>query len=144
MSGLYKAFKTDSKAEQSGAPVAFPDAANSDGTIPTFYVRHNGSKYTTQYHSAIDAAYKPFKRRVESGDEDAKLKWIEKTNDLFCDYVISGWENVLDENDQPLEFTKENVRSLMRALPVLLGRLVSASVEFDRFREEDLKDDTKN
>ena len=144
MSGIFKAFKTSAQAEQNGVPVEFVDAINDDGTIPTIYVRHNGSKYTTTYQSALEAAYKPFKRRVESNEPAAKTAWTEKVNDLFCDYMITSWENILDENNQPIEFTQDNVRSVMRALPELLGRVVAASIDFDRFRESELKEAAKN
>lgn len=144
MSGIFKAFKTSAQAEQNGVPVEFVDAINDDGTIPTIYVRHNGSKYTTTYQSALEAAYKPFKRRVEANEPAAKTAWTEKVNDLFCDYMITSWENILDENNQPIEFTQDNVRLVMRALPELLGRVVAASIDFDRFRESELKEAAKN
>ncbi len=51
---------------------------------------------------------------------------------------------ILDENNQPIEFTPDNVRGVMRALPELLGRVVAASIDFDRFRESELKEAAKN
>lgn len=144
MSGLFKAFKTNEVAEQEGTPVLMEDAVNDDGTVPTFFVAYAGSKSNTKYRAALDAAYKPFKRQVEANNQAAKDKWIDKTNDLFCDYLIKGWENVLDADNNKINYSQEACRDLMRQLPVVLTRLVSHSVDYEQFRDEDLEVDAKN
>lgn len=144
MSGLFKTFKISEQAAQDGILVDFKEAPNSDGTIPGFYVRFQGGKGSAAYAAAIQVARKPFARRIEQGDVKAQESFTEIINDLYCDFWISGWENVFDEDDQPLEYSKEACRELMRALPTVRNKLIDVSSEEGNFRQEQLKDDAKN
>ena len=141
---LYKQYQTSKTAADEGVPVEFKDATNEDGTVPTFYVRFISSKQGKQFVAAHDAAYKPFKRKVEDEDEAATEKWYKKSNELWSDYMLSGWENVQDENGQPLEYSKEAARKILEDLPIVRTKLAGVSADFEKFRKADLEEAAKN
>ena len=144
MSGLFKAYKTDATAEANGIPIKFHDAENEDGTVPTFFVAYMGSKANTRYAAAIEKARKPFQTLIDAGNQEAKEKFAARVNDLYCENIIKGWENVQDEHGQPIEFTKDAAKALMSELPAVLNVLVEASSKFENFRAADLEKREKN
>lgn len=145
MSGLFKAFKTDETKTQDGVLVQFNEAKNeSDGTIPGFYVRYSGGKGSTAYRAALDAAAKPYRRRIDNGEIKAQEQLNEITNGIFSDHWIAGWENVRDANDAEIPYSKEAARDLMKQLPELLYKLIGTSIDSDNYRIEELKESSKN
>ena len=37
--------------------------------------------------------------------------------DLFVDHVVVGWEDVVNQDGEPVEFSKENCRDFLQAIP---------------------------
>tara|TARA_R110000737_G_scaffold47134_5_gene67063 strand:+ start:1363 stop:1836 length:474 start_codon:yes stop_codon:yes gene_type:complete len=37
--------------------------------------------------------------------------------ELFVDHVVVGWEDVVNQNEEPVEFTAENCRDFLQAIP---------------------------
>lgn len=142
--GLFKTYQISEKAAQEGVLYEFKDATNVDGTTPGIFVGYSGGKGSTAHMAALQLARKPYAKRIEQGDVKAQEAFSEIANGLFCDNWIKGWQNIFDEDDQPIEYTKENCRALMKSLPTVLHLLVNFSVDEANFNQEELKASAKN
>jgi hypothetical protein len=142
MSGLFKAYKTDSAAETDGVNIEFFDAQNEDGTIPTFKVSRLG-KTNKKYTKALEVATRPPSRQIELGV--LKTEVSEKIFlDVFCSTILIGWSNVMDEDGNPIKYSKDNAIKLMTDLPDLYERIQNESAIASNFRDASLEAESKN
>lgn len=142
MSGLFKQYKTDSIKETEGVEIEFPEAQNDDGSVPTFLISRMG-KSNRAYSKALEAATRPYRRQVELGtmkNEVAEALFL----NVFCDTVLKGWRNVMDEKGKAIGFSKDTAVELMTALPDVYERLQEEAKLAANFRESVLDDEAKN
>lgn len=142
MSGLFKQYKTDKNAETKGVKITFEEAANDDGTIPAFFISRMGGS-NRQYQAALEAKVRPYKRHMELGilkNEVAESLFLE----VFCDTILTGWENVLDENNAGIPYSKPAALDLMKALPDVYSRLQEEAKLASNFREFQQEAQAKN
>lgn len=140
--GLYKTYKTDTKLESEGVAVEVTDSPNEDGTNPTFYIGRISSS-NKEYQKYIRKMSKPYERRSANGELNEETQ-SKITKAAFCNVIVRGWQNVFDENEQPLEFNPKNVTALMDDLPDLYRKLIGESLEMENFRVYRLEEDSKN
>src|SRR5687768_6541126 len=107
MGNLYKQFKANKDLETKGVCLEIGDSR--------FYVRRAGGGKRA-FATTFAEKTKPFQRQVQLGTlpED---KALDIMLDTYWDAVMLNWENVADENDNPLEYNKENFKKVMRDLP---------------------------
>lgn len=137
---LFTQFGVDKSKVENGVEVKF--GKNEDKTIPTFYVSraHASNK---EYKKSGEVAFRPYRRQIELKTlaediaEDVML-------DLFVSSVLKGWQNVRNEEGETLDFTPENAKWLMLALPDLYEELQSASNDASLFRIANREADAKN
>lgn len=142
MSGLFKQFKTNEDLEVNGVKIEFHEAINEDGTVPTFIISRMG-KANKAYTKALEAATRPYRRQIELGT--MKNEVAEKLfKSVFIDTVLKGWENVRDEKDDALEFSKESALGLLEALPDVYERLQEEAKISSNFRDEAIEAEAKN
>ena len=142
MSGLFKQFKTNEDLEVNGVKIEFHEAINEDGTVPTFIISRMG-KANKAYTKALEAATRPYRRQIELGT--MKNEVAEKLfKSVFIDTVLKGWENVRDEKDDALEFSKESALGLLEALPDVYERLQEEAKLASNFRDNALEAEAKN
>lgn len=140
MSSLFNKFKTNKDKDLGGVPVTFD--ANSDKTIPTFYIRRMGAGNTV-YDSELARIVKPYQQQIQKGtlSEQESRNLNDK---VFVRGILAGWENVYDENDKPIVFNEANALKLLSDLPLLYEELRSVAGNVSRFQDEVLEETLKN
>lgn len=137
---IFKQFKMDESKEQNGAEVKY--GANEDGTVPTFHIlRSVGSNQ--RYAKTLAREVKPYKRLIALEALDAATSEKIMLN-VFVDSVLVGWENVQNQKNELIPFTRENSMSLMKQLPDLYADLQAQANNAALFRAESLEGDAKN
>lgn len=125
---LFKKYETDKQLENEGVEIEI------DGAI--FICRRAGGG-NRKYRAAIGlaAAAPDIQKRLNSTDKVESLAADdEATMQAFAESVVVGWREILDRNDQPLEFSKENFLDLMRSCPDVWLELRLAARDVDKFR----------
>lgn len=141
MGGLFKQFKTDGNVEKEGLWLEYGTADGSGQPIRILIARAGGANVAFQ--KAFERHSKPFKRLIQIGQmEDEQSKRMMRN--VYADSVIKGWENVEDENDQPLEFNRENVIHVLTELPDLFVDIVEQANKGALFRQDLLEADSGN
>ena len=137
---LYKQFKTNMMKEQEGVRVEY--GPNEDGSIPTFFLRRM-HKSNRAYSKALEVATRPHRRAIELETLDSKL--AERIFlDVFVSTILCGWDNVYNEEGQPLPFSKENAVNLLESLPELYDDLQEKARKVSLFMADNLEEDGKN
>lgn len=61
--------------------------------------------------------------------------------ELFALHVVVGWEGVLDDQDQPVQFSRENAKEFLEQLPDwVFDRVRNHAATPERFVQESLPD----
>lgn len=142
MSGLFKQFETNTAKEVDGVDVAFHEAINDDGSVPTFTLARMG-KSNKAYSKALEAATRPYRRQVELGTLKAEVA-EELFLDVFVSTILKGWHNILAKDGTEMQFNKQNARSLLKALPEVYERLQEEAKMAANFRDAGLEEEAKN
>lgn len=131
----YALFKTDQNLEAGqGVKLEY------DGFSITIHRAGGGNrKYQTVFSSKIA----PHRRKVDQGTlaEDVMRRVLAET---YAESVITGWENVTDEQGKPIEFTTENVTKLLLDLPELFNDIINSATDLKNFRAAAIEADAKN
>lgn len=142
MSGLFKQFKLNADKENNGVEIAFEDAENEDGTVPTFIIARAGDS-NKAFGKAMEAATRPYRRQIDSGEMKADV-----VNSLyikvFCAHSLKGWSNVRDEENNEIKYSAEKALELMNALPEVYNRLTKEATAISNFRQAALDTEAKN
>jgi hypothetical protein len=137
---LYKMYKTDAKKETEGIVVEY--GTDSKGNPVKFRVAR-GSKTNMHYQTILERETRPYRRLIQ-GDK-LKKETENKLNILvFVKALLLGWENVENENNEPMEFNQDNAIKLFTDLPDLFTELQTTAMDGNNFREEALEEEAKN
>lgn len=134
MTNLFKKYETSPKKETDGVEITI------DGAV--FICRRAGGG-NRRYRAAIGlAASSPeLQTRLKSEDTGEQVSAEdEATMTAFADAVVLGWRDVLDRNDQPLEFNKANFMDLMLSCPDVWLNLRNSARDLDNFRIDQSKE----
>lgn len=132
---LYKMFKTDEKNETGGIDLDYGAA----GKIRIARAGGNNRKY----RKLIDERLKPYRRQLRGGTmDDAVADRV--IAEVYADSVIIGWEGVVDENGNALEYNRANVIKLLTDLPDLFKDIQEQAIEVSNFLQAELADDLGN
>jgi len=132
---LYGMFKTNRDYETEGVWIEY----GKDTRIKI--ARAGGSNKT--YLAAVNKMNAEYKHQIanELLEEEVAEKLL---LDVFVNTVILDWEGVSDEDGNPLEFNKENVRQVMGDLPDLFRDIQRMAGTLAIFRAEALEKEAKN
>lgn len=138
---LFKAFAADPKLETDGRWFDIRPA-NPDGTLPGFLLARRSSR-NVPYVKAMS------KVQAARGDEirDGTMDPAEATEiniTVFVDTVLKGWRNVRNEDDKPLEYSRQNAVWLLTALPDLFARLNAESMRLSNYQDAEVEASGKN
>lgn len=64
--------------------------------------------------------------------------------EVFTKHLIKGWNNITDQNGNPLEFNVENALKLFNLVPDLVDDLVGFSLNRKNYPLDSLKEDSEN
>jgi len=130
--GVYDTYKMDPEMEAKGVPYFISD------TETIFVARAGGSNKA--YLKCLERLSRPHRRAIDKGliSNEVMSKILMQA---YAETVVKGWENITDENDEPMEFSIENCIKLFTDLPELWEDVlkISTSAELYRFqaREEE-------
>lgn len=137
---LYKQFKTDNNLEKEGILLEY--GTNSQGNPICIRVARAGGG-NVAYAKRMEARVKPYRRQIQNETMETAL--VERIlKEVYAETVVLGWENVEDENGNPLPFTTENCIKLFDDLPDLFKDIQEQSQRAALFREELREADAKN
>lgn len=145
---LFKQFKTDSKIEKEGILLDYgPNKdlpANEAGEYPVTLIRiARAGGANEAYNKRIEALSKKHRRQIQNDAmEVAQLR--ELTMHAVADTVILGWENVTDEDKNPMPFSRDNALKLFKQLPDLFNDVQEQAAKAALFRTTIREDDLKN
>ncbi|MCM1497281.1 MAG: hypothetical protein NC124_02330 [Clostridium sp.] len=129
---IYDIFETDTKKEESGAPVKFGAA--------TLYIASSSSQTNKKFA----------KRAAEFAERNSRLRYVddkEKVNqakEIYAECVLVGWENVTGKDGKELPYSKENALKLFNDLPRLYEEVVTIASDIKTFKEEKREEIAKN
>ncbi len=139
-SGLYKRYKNDENVEKTGVRLEL--GPNSKGLMMAMQVARAGGT-NTSHTKAAERHLKPYRRQLQSETMERKLL-ERKMMEIFVDGCLLGWENIEDENEQPLTFTRDNAIKLFTDLPDLYDEVVKHAGDATLFRQVVEEADAKN
>jgi hypothetical protein len=126
MSNLYKMYQTDTAMESEvGITLAFDE-------VKIHVKRAGGSN--KKFSEVLRRLTNPVRRQIQNDTISP-----DKVNTIFMQVyaraVVLGWENVTDENDNPLPFTEENFVKVMTDLPDFWAALQEECAKVSNFRQ---------
>jgi hypothetical protein len=141
MTSLFKQFKTDPELERAGVWLEYGFNERTEKPIRLLCARAGGAN--TNFQKKLEAAMKPYRRQVQTETMDNKVaeRILKK---VYADAIVLGWEEVDDENDQPMPFTAENCVKLFEALPDLFRDVQDATQKVAVYRAEVMEADAGN
>jgi len=129
---IFKTFKTDAKLETEGILIQYGE--NSKGAMEAFRIARAGGG-NQRFEKTLTQRTKPYRRQIQTDAMDAKVsKRI--FMEVFVDTVLLGWENIEDENGNPLAFNRDNALDLFTKLPDLFVDLAAQAGTQALFRAE--------
>jgi hypothetical protein len=138
MTSLIKKFKTDSGKENNGVAIEYE--ANDDGTVPTIWVRRVGCTEHTKVQNRLFAPFRTHQRlKVIPAETNTQI-----LRDAFAIGCISKWENVQNENGEPIPFNDESVCATLASLPDLYYDLTAKASDIDNYKADSLEVIAKN
>jgi hypothetical protein len=123
---IYKKFRTDKKVEREGIELEYGDGA-------IFRIARAGGS-NKGFKRRMEQVQRKYRRQIHHGllTEDQGRKVLVEA---YADTVILGWENVTDADDNPLDFTRENVIQVLTDLPDLFDDIREQAEDASLFRE---------
>jgi hypothetical protein len=137
---VFKSYKTDSKLERDGVWLDF--GLNAHDEPVRFLVARAGPSNKT-YTMAMERASKPFKRQI-ANDTFTVAQADQLMLPVFVDTIVLAAVGLEDENDQPMEGTKENILKIFQRLPDLYYDVREQASKAATFREAELEDSLGN
>lgn len=137
---LYQQFKTNDNLETQGILLEY--GTNSQGNPICIRIARAGGA-NRAFEKLIEAKVKPFRRQIQNDIMETALQ--EKIIlEVYANTIILGWENVEDENGQPLEFSVPACIKLLTDLPDLFRDIQEQSQRASLFRQDLRSADSKN
>lgn len=140
-SGLHKQFKTDKKAEKDGIAVRFDP--NDDKTVPTFYVARMGGANETEWLKARARVWAPHREAevLQTLSEDTKYQLARQS---FVEGCLRGWENVQDEDGNPIPYSAPAAVKLFEELPDVFVELQNRALSLSAYLVVNVEASAKN
>jgi len=132
---IYALFETDTTMEQQGVVVDFGPY----GRFKVARASGNNIKYT----EAFKRFNKPFQKMLKRNTmPEALAKKL--LAQVYAESIILAWEGILDRDNRPIPFSKENVVKVLLDLPDLFTQIIAESQNAESYRKEYVEDATKN
>lgn len=137
---LFASFKTNTNLEKTGILLNYGKTA--DGRNINIRVARSGGS-NTAYAKRMEVAARPHRRAMQTETIDAQLL-VELVRKVFCETVVLGWENVEDEEGNPIEFSPKAAEELFIKLPDLYADVSESAGRAALFREAIREADSGN
>lgn len=137
----FSTFQTDETLELAGIKIDYGDY--------WFTIARAGGS-NKKFTEAIKQLFTPYQRALELNQMDEKTA-LELTSEAFAQAVVLGWGSkehgegkMVGAKGEALDFTQDNVRDLLRALPEQFKDLQVEATKIANFRVSAAKDRGKN
>lgn len=143
LSSITKHYSGNKKLEQEGKWERFYVRAEDDTELGSFLLKIAYAGETNQRYARslerVTRQYRTGGRIIDLPDELANEILLE----VFVDSIISDWDDVMDEEGNPVPFTKEGITTLLKSAPHLFPEVRMRASNRSVFRE-DLDGEVKN
>ena len=137
---IYRTFETDPQLEQEGIKLHY--GFTNDGRPVKIRVARAGGA-NKRFAKILEEESEPYRRAIETGQMDGRVA-DEVMQRVYARAIVLGWENVEDENDEPMECTFDNVMKLFNDLPDLWHDLRTQAGKNALYRKNATKADSGN
>lgn len=137
---LYKNHKTDPELEKNGIWIEIGE--NSKGQMARVRIARAGGA-NEAYTKLLDQRVKPIRSQIRN-ETIARRQLDKLTKEIFAQTVVLGWENVEDENDQPMSFSKDNCIKLFNDIDDIWLDVQEQSQRAALYRMHLREEDSKN
>lgn len=129
-----KQFGTDKNLEVEGVWVPLGDGA-----------KVKVARWNNPTHKAlIEKLRRPFRSLMMSGRELPDDKAEQITIESMVEAILLDWEGFVDENDNPLPFSKAASKQLLTEVKDFRDLISGLSVSGETFRKQEVEDIAKN
>lgn len=123
MGGLkFAEYKSDEKLETEGVWFDIEEGAR-------VLVAFAGNTNYNKLNQKLVTPYQGFRRLPEDKADEILVKLLSET-------ILLGWENILDEDNKPIPYSKENAKKLLQESRWLRDRVSACATQEQRFRAE--------
>lgn len=131
---LKKKYGTDASKIKQGVPYII-DEYEKDGEVvqATVTLSFMSAASNKAFEKEITRLSKPYRRQLASGNMDVELN-RRITIKAFVKTIVKGWDNVVvEEGQDPLPYTPENVEAVMVELPELYDDMLQFASDRSNF-----------
>ena len=140
MGNLFKQFATNPSIEREGVLLEY--GSTDDGKPIRIRVARAGGA-NIKFTRLMEAKTKPYRRQIQAGTVDRVV--LERlAREVYAEAVVIGWENVQNEDGEPMVYSVPTCIALFEKLPDLYEDIVEQSTRMALFRAEILEEDSKN
>lgn len=138
--GLYSSYKTDESLETAG--IALVVGENDAGKKICIKIARAGGA-NKAFQRVLAAKTRPYRRQI---DQNTMSNSVMESLicEVYADTVVLDWENVEDEQGNPMDCTRENIIKLFTDLPDLFADVRAGAADSSAFRAEILEAVVKN
>lgn len=138
--GLYSSYKTDENLETAGIALVVGET-DAGKKVCIKIARAGGANKAFQ--RVLAAKTRPYRRQIDQNTmSNSVMEGL--MAEVYADTVVLDWENVTDENDNPLDCTRENIIKVFTDLPDLFSDVRAGAADSSAFRAEILDAVVKN
>ncbi len=120
VSALYKTFESDKDLEKKGITLQYGTTTRDGKDVPVTITIARAGGNNVRFDKVFEVKTKPYKRMIQTDSLDPEVgKRIMR--ETYAETVILGWENVQGKDGEFLDFTHDNVITVMEDLPDLFG-----------------------
>ena len=131
---LHDLFKTDRNKETKGIVLDY-------GDVKITIARAGGSNKS--FAKEMEKLTKPFRRQIQNGTLPDKTADI-ILKKAYAKHIILDWDGVVDDKDNPIPCTEENIIRLFDDLPDFFNDIQEQSRSASLFRDEEIEESAKN
>lgn len=140
---LFAAFATDKNLEKTGIDLQFGFIERDGKEVPMEITIARAGGANTRFDKVFEHKTKPYKRMIQTDSLDPEVgKRIMR--ETYAETVILGWKNIPNAEGEFLDFTRENVISIMTQLPDLFQEVQVNANKAALFRVVVNEEDVKN
>ena len=134
---LYKKFGSNKEKTDKGIWFEIDADNNDDGSYltPRFRMSFMSVSSNPRFAAVAERLTRPYMRKIAAGILP-RAQQVKLERDTFVEAILHDWENVFDQNDKPLPYSKQAARILLADLPELFSLLTDIAQDLSNFQDE--------
>ena len=133
---LYKKFGSNKDKADQGIWFEVEDGSDSDGDSlnPRFKMCFMSIQSNPRYAAISERITRPYIRKITAGilprHQQTKLE-----REIFVEAILKDWENIYDQHEKPLPYSKQAALILFKDLPELFSLLTDIAQDLSNFQD---------